>query len=72
VAAWTRLSVGAGLKAGNSSFLEQLQSVDYCSFLMMIEIIISIIIDLTHEQGLTLLPTSNSESAPVKASDLPF
>jgi hypothetical protein len=46
-----------GLKVRNSCFLEQLQSLNYCGSLMIIEII-----SLTHEQGLlTLLPTSNSE-----------
>jgi len=48
---------GGGLKVRNSCFLDQLQSLNYCNSLMMIEII-----SLTHEQGLlTLLPTSNSE-----------
>jgi hypothetical protein len=55
-----------GLKVRNSSFLNQFQGLNYCSSLMMIEII-----DLTHEQGLTLLPTNSSESDPVKVSDLP-
>jgi hypothetical protein len=50
-------SYGRGLKVRNSCFLDQLQSLNYCSSLMKIEII-----SLTHEQVLlTLLPTSNSE-----------
>jgi len=55
----TRLSkkYGRGLKVQSSCFLDQLQSLNYCSSLMMLETI-----NLTHEQGLlTLLPTSISE-----------